>query len=71
MQDNLGYIYFFPTSSFISKQIITRFQHVAAMPALVLPQPQFAQQQQGKELVVAPVASKSRGLPVCLQQLVK
>jgi hypothetical protein len=61
----------FPTSSFISKQIITRFQHVAAMPALALPQLQFAQQQQGKELIVAPVASKSRGLPVCLQQLVK
>jgi hypothetical protein len=41
------------------------------MPALALPQLQFAQQQQGKELIVAPVASKSRGLPVCLQQLVK
>jgi hypothetical protein len=35
--DEMLDLYFFPTSSFISKQIITRFQHIAAMPALVLP----------------------------------
>jgi hypothetical protein len=41
------------------------------MSAVAVPQQQFAQQQQGREVIAAPTASGSKGLPVCLQQLVK
>jgi hypothetical protein len=41
------------------------------MSAAAVPQQQFAQQQQGREVIAAPVASGSKGLPVCLQPLVK
>jgi hypothetical protein len=41
------------------------------MSAAAVPQQQFAQQQQGREVIGAPVASGSKGLPVCLQPLVK
>ncbi len=46
-------------------------QHLAAMSAAAVPQQQFAQQQQGREVIAAPVASGSKGLPVCIQPLVK
>ncbi|KAH8966443.1 hypothetical protein BDL97_03G025600 [Sphagnum fallax] len=39
-------------------------QHLAAMSAAAVPQQQFAQQQQGREVIGAPVASGSKGLPM-------
>ncbi|CAM6028387.1 unnamed protein product [Sphagnum balticum] len=39
-------------------------QHLAAMSAAAVPQQQFAQQQQGREVIAAPVASGSKVLPM-------